>query len=143
MDCEMCGAKTQTTRVLIEGAVLNLCARCAKFGKAIPAPPKTISKPAYRSSSGGELRDTKSDDIDILTKLSDGAELIDDYPRVIREARQKLGLTQEQLGQKLNEKKSIIQQLETGGIRPDDKLIKKLEKTLSIRLKEPVEEKKT
>jgi putative transcription factor len=40
----------------------------------------------------------------------------------------------------INERKSVIEQLENGRIRPDDKLVTKIERALNIRLKEKVSE---
>lgn len=144
MECEMCGAKAPTSRVLVEGAVLNLCPKCARFGTEIkaPRPHAEQSAPAPRAGGGAVFKaQTRWEEPDMLSKPSGGLELSEEFPRLIREARQKAGFTQEQFGKMINEKKSVIQQLETGAIRPDDKLVKKVEKTLSIKLKEKLEEK--
>jgi putative transcription factor len=66
-------------------------------------------------------------------------ELAEDYPKRISKARSKKGLTQEDLAKQINEKKSVISRLESGEMRPSDKLIKKLERTLDIKLKERME----
>ncbi|UCD93109.1 MAG: TIGR00270 family protein [Methanobacteriota archaeon] len=62
--------------------------------------------------------------------------LVSDYGSRIREARTKMGLSQEELGKKINEKWSVINKLETGDMRPDDKLVTKLERTLGVVLRE-------
>jgi putative transcription factor len=146
MECEMCGEKAPTSRVLIEGAVLNLCPKCAKFGKEIARPPRPSIVPQVQGTRGVAAGASRShaqqwEEPDMLVKGTGGMELSDESPRMIREARQRSGWTQEQLGKMINEKKSVIQLLETGAIRPDDKLIKKLEKTLNVKLKEKSEEK--
>jgi putative transcription factor len=72
---------------------------------------------------------------------------VKDFSTRIREARMGLDLSQEELGKQLNEKWSVINKLETGDMRPDDKLVAKLERALDITLREklkPTEvEKKT
>jgi putative transcription factor len=57
-----------------------------------------------------------------------------DFPSLIRNARNNKGLTHEQLGQKINEKVTVIRKIETGSIRPDEIIAKKLERFLGINL---------
>ena len=66
-------------------------------------------------------------------------ELAEDYHKRIIKGRRTKDLTQEELAKRINEKKSVISRLETGEMRPSDRLVKKLEKELSIKLKEHVE----
>jgi putative transcription factor len=49
-------------------------------------------------------------------------------------------LTQEELGQELNEKVSVIQKIETGRVKPmDPKFIIRLETLLNIKIHKPIE----
>ncbi|MCJ7562337.1 MAG: helix-turn-helix domain-containing protein, partial [Thermoplasmata archaeon] len=64
--------------------------------------------------------------------------LVDDYTERIRDARQGKGLSQKDLAARLNERVTIISKIETGDMRPDEKLIVKLQKELGIVLKEKV-----
>lgn len=57
-----------------------------------------------------------------------------EFPTIIRNARNKRGLTHEQLGQKINEKVTVIRKIETGAMRPDEIIAKKLERFLGIKL---------
>jgi putative transcription factor len=57
-----------------------------------------------------------------------------DYAKVLREAREKMGLTQEELGKKINEKASVISHLEGGKLKPDIALARKLEHFFKIKL---------
>ncbi|MBU4190217.1 MAG: TIGR00270 family protein, partial [Candidatus Thermoplasmatota archaeon] len=71
-----------------------------------------------------------------------------DYAGKIKDARTKTNLTPEDLGKRINEKKTIITKIESGNMKPDENLVKKLEKTLNIKLMEKtktekVETKKT
>jgi putative transcription factor len=61
-------------------------------------------------------------------------EIIEDYTSKIRQAREKLGLTHEELAKKINEKTSVIGKLETGKIQPSNILATKLEHALKIKL---------
>ena len=64
----------------------------------------------------------------------------DGYGLMIKKTRERLGLKQEELAQKIAEKESIIHKLESGKIRPSMKLAKKLERFLEIKLVEMEEE---
>jgi putative transcription factor len=65
--------------------------------------------------------------------------LVTEYNRLIKQAREQLTLSQEQLGQKISEKPSVIRLLETGRLRPDALLARKLEHALRIKLFVPLE----
>mgnify|MGYP000038160526 CR=1 FL=1 len=67
-------------------------------------------------------------------------ELVEDFGELIRKARIRLGLTQQDLAAQLNEKITVIKKIEAGQLRPSIQLAKKLEKFLKIRLLVPVEE---
>jgi len=64
--------------------------------------------------------------------------LIEDYAEVIRKARQRAGLTQEQLAQRIGEKYSTLQAIEAGRLKPTKKAIRGLERELKISLLEPI-----
>jgi len=49
-------------------------------------------------------------------------------------------LTHEQLGLKMNEKATLLRKFETGTLKPDEILAKKLEKFLEIKLHVSIEE---
>jgi putative transcription factor len=67
-------------------------------------------------------------------------ELKEDYHKVIKQAREKLGLSQEALGRKINEKPSVIKLLESGKLKPDNMLARKLEHFLKVQLLVPAVE---
>ena len=67
---------------------------------------------------------------------------MEDYAEVIRQARENLGLSTEDLGKKINEKESVLRKIETGKMAPNDQLVSKLEHTLKIKLLVPVAEEK-
>ncbi|RLF32008.1 MAG: TIGR00270 family protein [Thermoplasmata archaeon] len=65
-------------------------------------------------------------------------ELVSDWNIKIRNAREKKGLTREELGFRIGERTVTISKIENGELRPSDKMIEKLEKELNISLLEPV-----
>jgi len=58
----------------------------------------------------------------------------ENYPQIIKERREKLGLKQEELARKISEKESVINKLESGSMIPNLKLAKKLERFLKVKL---------
>ena len=67
-------------------------------------------------------------------------ELIEDFGEVVRNARMRLGLTQEDLAKQINEKLTTIKKIEAGEFKPPIDLARKLEKFLRVRLLVPTEE---
>ena len=61
-------------------------------------------------------------------------EVTEDYASKIRVAREKLGLSHEDLGKKINEKASLLRHMETGKMAPNNQLANKLEHVLRIKL---------
>src|SRR5215217_3816936 len=68
--------------------------------------------------------------------ITDEKILRPDFGKIIREARMKKGLTQENVANQLSEKITLYKKIETGGIKPNDILSKKLERYLGIQLYE-------
>ncbi|HEX2014743.1 MAG TPA: helix-turn-helix domain-containing protein, partial [Nitrososphaera sp.] len=66
--------------------------------------------------------------------FGDETMLAPDFASLVREARMKMGLTHEQLGMKMNEKAQPLKKIESGALKPDELLAKKLERHLGIKL---------
>ena len=136
MLCEMCGAESASLEPRkVSGSVLRVCTSCAGMGK----------QTSYRESVGHrafvaqtlEKREQKTRYKDIS---SDERVLVSNYGEVVRKARERKGLDHGSLAMKISEKKSIITSVESGNMKPNEKLIKKLENFLNINLMEDVEE---
>ena len=149
--CELCGRnmKGHGRNVTVEGANMSVCPQCAtRFGsqpastgsrppsvprtrpswvggpeKSTPTQPRRSSAPKPKPRSG---------------VLIDDMELIEDYDKAIRAARQKKHLSQEELAQKIGERISTLQSIESGRLKPIGKTIRGLERELEISLLEPV-----
>jgi len=67
-------------------------------------------------------------------------EVVENYPALIRKAREKQRLGHAELGKQIGEKISVLQKLETGRLIPDQMLAKKLEHALRIKLLAPLAE---
>ena len=167
MICELCGEDAPFLKpILIEGSILRVCQRCMKFGKdmSIGSRPATgpEKKPADSNwGMGGRVDDTyiygrvgdtsegiikkrleqrerKQQTKDIFEQTGDKV-LVDDYHKLIQQSRMNFGWSQEELGKKINERKSIISKLENKTIKPDDRLVRKLERALGIKLMETIQ----
>jgi putative transcription factor len=68
--------------------------------------------------------------------------MVEGYDSKIRQVREKLGLSHEELGKKINEKSSVLRKLETGKMTPNNMLVTKLEHALKIKLLAPIPEEK-
>ena len=130
MQCELCGKEEKNLKkVSLEGAVLLLCQSCAKFGTG-------TSTGAFRElapvdiARGLEKRKKFLEEKDIFAEIK--KELVLDYSEKIRNARLKLSLTPEELGKRINERKTIITKLESGAMLPTEEQIRKLERALNI-----------
>lgn len=148
MLCEMCGKEVPlTSRVRLEQSVLALCPDCARFGTPVDSVPSAApSSPPSPGSSfrpglgAGRASGTRRrlEERDLYQEIGE-MELVPDWNKRIRVAREALQWTPEVLGQKLNEKKSVVLKIESGSFRPPDALVRKIEHLLHVRLRAPPE----
>lgn len=136
MLCEMCGKESDKLRtVSIEGTVLRVCGQCSRFGDEL-APGGKTAKKKTPIEQRLERRERRMRSRDVYQE--DSYDLAPDFPERIRQARVARDWKQETLAAKINEKRSVIHNLEAGEMRPDDALVRKLEKALNIKLMEKV-----
>jgi putative transcription factor len=125
--CEICGIQIVDNgeRVYVEANLLTVCKACSKRGKPsnnqqnirrkLPARPKKIERP------------------DKIT-FEDSSILVKNFSEVIRNSRMSKGLTHEQLGLLIKERASLLRKIESGSLKPDEELTKKLERFFRIKL---------
>lgn len=143
MRCEVCGRKIfgKPYRVIIEGAKLTVCNECSKYGKIVweeEAKPKTATPKTKTAFPPLRTPNKKPSAMTVDTTQ----ELVENFCLKIRQAREKLGISHEELGKKINEKVSVIRKIETGKMTPDNTLVAKLEHILKIKLLVPASEEK-
>lgn len=134
MQCEICGddIKGNPIRVTVEGTVLDVCSKCAHYGK-----PQDKWTPVSRKMAPTErVIVTHRPKRDVFDRLED--EILPDYAQVIKKARESQGLTIEELASKMMEKATLIRKIEREELIPEDTVRKKLETTLNIKLTERV-----
>jgi putative transcription factor len=68
------------------------------------------------------------------TSVQISQEIVEDYATVIRVAREKQGLTLEDLGKKVAERASLLRHVEAGKVAPNNQLANRLEHVLKITL---------
>ena len=135
----------------IEGASMLVCPQCAsRFGgQTISSETRPMATPRTRPSWVGDSEKQRSPQRIRSSVpqskpkpqhgvLLDDMELIEDYAVKIRTARQRKQLSQEDLAQRIGERVSTLQSIETGRLKPTGKTIRGLERELEISLLEPV-----
>ena len=129
MECEICGKETNIIYVVeVEGAVMNVCAECSKGKKVTDK--IDLSRQEKKVAKAVKEKEKES-------------EVIEHYGEAIRKAREKLGLPLNVLAERINEKASTLLRIEEEKTLPTDKVIKKLEKELGIKLLEEKKEEPT
>jgi putative transcription factor len=133
----MCGTDVPTLRrAIIEGTTMNVCGNCVKFGVEQAGAAREVTGRS-RVTQSLERRAVRQGTRDIYA--SDAEELVQDYGARVRNARTQRGISIEDLGKKLNERRDILAKVESGSYHPEEGLIHKLEKEFGIKLKEKPE----
>ena len=143
--CEMCSRETRSpTTIKVEGALLNVCGNCVSFGNVIEdkkpqlnyvksqkTQNKNVGKGVSRTGGFKRKMSIKSDE-------KDKEYLIENYGRVINQARMKKGMTQEQLSSKTGVSQAYIKSIESQNMKPTDAVARKIEFELGIKLFESI-----
>jgi len=126
LQCEVCGRQIQGKpyRAIIEEAKMLVCSECVRHGstswEAGRKPTLIKSKIASKSMKP--------------TRMEEELELVEDYAKRIRQAREKLGLSYEDLGKRISERVSVLHKIEAVKMIPNQTLSRKLEHELKIKL---------
>ena len=142
--CEMCGTQESSlTTTKVEGAELELCESCSDFGTTVDTGTSSSTSTKYSTSSGSSDSGGSSGSSSSSNSGGRRHDMFDemetlaaDYDDRIRRARESAGLSQEELADRLNEKRSTIRKLERGDVLPSDEVQNKLENALDISLTE-------
>jgi|SRR3989344_2958695 len=113
--CDMCGKETALVTAEVEGVDLKVCSNCSRFG-TIKQKVDTIRVPQQKMHKEQPFRVTGS------------------YATILRQAREKQGLSQEDFAMFLQEKESIVSKWEQGRMQPSVEVARRLEKTLGVSL---------
>jgi len=141
MQCEMCGETVRGTPKLVrvEGAELQVCTKCEKFGTEVqqvrrtdlvrPAAPTQRSAATAVAKAAAPTTWRKRDLFDYME-----GEIVEDYAARIRKARMDKGLSSKDLAMQIKEREHLIKKIENSELIPEEDVRKKLEKILEIRL---------
>jgi len=125
-ECTLCGKKVEKLFLVeVEGSKIEVCESCKKYGEflgEIKSPKKAIVKKEVK---------LRSDEVEEILKPN--------YGQLIIQTRQKMGLKRKEFAMKINEKESVIRRVESQKMEPDDRLRKKIENFLGIKLTEVYE----
>ncbi len=121
MECELCGMREASKKARIEGVVLSVCERCARFGEEV----REIAKPSAHAEKMKEKQE-------IFEEVP-----VENFGEVVKELREKRNLTQEELAAKIKEKLSVIKRIEEGWI-PEENVVRKLERFFGVKLTEKI-----
>jgi putative transcription factor len=125
--CDMCGKETELFLTDVEGTNLNVCGDCSKFGKVTRKINATQSIRTRRSQYGNIPEEEETTMV-----------IITGFGNLIKNAREKLGLKQDDFARKINEKTSLVHNLESEHHEPSMRAAEKIEKFLNIKLIEEV-----
>ncbi|MDY6770377.1 MAG: multiprotein bridging factor aMBF1 [Candidatus Nanohaloarchaea archaeon] len=131
MQCEMCGQDAELKKTKVEGAVLKLCEECRETGEVMETSSSSSSSSSGRSKSKSRKRSKPREQRE---------ELVRDFDKRVKEARESEELSIEDLADMLNEKESVIHRIESGKLKPDKRLAQKIKNQLEIELYEEVSE---
>lgn len=144
MNCELCGkVMDRYHEVIIDGVKMKVCHDCAKYGKevtkrvitvqrepSVRAPPKpTLVRPVPRPQPRRK----------VSSGTDDFEEPVIDFGKTIRKRREDMGLSQEELANKLQEKKNLVAKIEREEMKPDKQTARKIEKLMGIKIMEKVQ----
>ena len=123
MNCELCGQKPGVYTSEIEGTTMSVCVDCAKFGVSKR---KTNVQVVVK-----EKRPEEKEPVFLFVK---------GYGSIVKKAREKLGLKQEEMAKRLNERESFLHQIESENLKPRFDIARKLERELKIKILEEIKD---
>ncbi len=126
MDCEMCGREEATIKASIEGSTLSVCQGCGRYGKTVGK----IANPMRAKAAKTEEK---------ILPLEETEFVVANYGQLLKQKREKLGLTQDEFARKIAVKESALHKMETGALPPSINDARRIEKLIGVKLIERVE----
>jgi len=133
-ECEICGVEIEgkAQYVAIGSSKLRVCKACARHGTVVVEDTQTKITFGSERVQLAQAKRRLYEQMD--HEIEEGLEIADDYGRKIKEAREKAGLKQAELAQRINEKQSLLRKIEHEEIIPSDEVRRKIERLLKIAL---------
>ncbi|MEW6036410.1 MAG: multiprotein-bridging factor 1 family protein [Candidatus Micrarchaeota archaeon] len=118
--CDICGKGPVRAQILVEGARLLACGGCMRSGKVL-----------HRFDDEGIVQPRAAPaSVEATEEITEG------FGRLIKGAREKMGLPLAVVAERIREKESYLQALEHERFMPTVEVARKLEKELGIKLVE-------
>ncbi len=124
MKCEMCGQESKLKKVKVEGAVLKLCENCQDTGEVMESSRKVKNRFKKNKSKNKTKKKPKTQ----------RKHLVKDFDKKIKEKRESKEMSIEDLSEEMMVKESVVHRLESGKLKPDEKLARKIKKALGIQV---------
>ncbi len=128
MICELCGGSAIDGFVVrIEGGKVTACPACAKSKEVVS---RITSEKNVKAASSPKNTENKTFDV--------GGEydFVEGFGTMIKNAREKRGWSQQDLGREVNESHSTIHRMEQGKYEPTVEAARKIEHKLSVKILE-------
>ena len=121
----MCGKESNLSLVDVEGVDLNVCSNCSKYGASKKKAPNTFSgrKPVLRKE-----------------RVKNEYKIVDNFVSLLKSARNKRGMNQEDFSKLLNEKESLVAKWEAGTLKPRFDVARRIGRTLGMNFLKRIEE---
>ena len=119
--CEMCGKETNLVKADVEGVELNVCSACSKYGTVKK---KFSSHTGPRGKSNFKHKQFRKEKPELR--------IVHNYSSLIRSTREAKSMTQEDFAKLLNERESVVAKWESGNLRPNLNVARKLERKLGV-----------
>lgn len=125
-ECEVCGAeiKGAAQYVVIGDSKLRVCKACAHYGTVVVENKNVRAGPVVHPKANSRLYEQMNHDLEV--------EVEEDYGRKLKEAREKAGLKQTELANRINEKQSLLRKIENEEIVPSDEVMRKIKRVLNL-----------
>ncbi|MEM1815054.1 MAG: multiprotein bridging factor aMBF1 [Sulfolobales archaeon] len=132
----MCGRlvlRREMKVIYVENVKLSVCQSCySRLARG------DVAREIEEATKAQTRRPRVSSDKKPEERVLDEYEVVPDYADRVRQARERLGLTQKALADMVKESENTIKRIESGRLVPTIALARKLESVLSVKLLEPV-----
>lgn len=126
MRCEICDRYIEKgKKVKVEGSIIITCDECSSYGEVVGEVTDEERKKVKREIEPLQ----ESIEFEIETE-----DLVENFHKIIREAREKKGMKQRDLASSINEPVSLIHRIESGRLKPSSVIIRKIQSRLGIKL---------
>ncbi|MCW7075483.1 MAG: multiprotein bridging factor aMBF1 [Candidatus Methanospirare jalkutatii] len=141
--CEICGSEIRDDVyfIRVDASELKVCKYCARHGtlvrrvrveRVLEEERKLKSASVASAVSSAVVRRRPRIYDEMERALEEEAEIPEDFGRLVKSARERLGWKQAELARRINEKQSVIRKIETGEIIPTKELREKLKRALNL-----------